>query len=249
MLGMMRTGTSVVARILDLMGIYLGSEEDLLAANPENPSGFWEHREIIALNEALLLRLGGTWYEPPELMPGWEVDARIEDLREQGQELIRAKFAGRQQWGWKDPRTCLTLPFWQSLVPPVAHVICVRNPAETAHSLDAMWWVRRRLDDPLEQGVELWFEYTRRALEHTHRRRRLLVFYEDLIADWRRESSRLASFVGRADALASSELEQAISTFVQPELRHQVAESANQRSDAARLYCDLRRQVPPADSG
>jgi hypothetical protein len=245
---MMRTGTSVVARILDLLGVYLGSDDDLLAPNPENPSGFWEHREIIALNEELLARFGGTWYAPPELPRGWEFDPSIRDLRERGQELIRSKFAGRPRWGWKDPRTCLTLPFWQSLVDPMRYLLCVRSPVETARSLEAMWWVQRRLSAPFEQGVQLWLTYTTRALEHTRDRRRLLLFYEDMIADSRREASRLASFVGSADALESSDIERAIDEFVQPDLRHQVAEPTKERHEAERLYLELRRHRPPAET-
>ena len=32
-------------------------------------------------------------------------------------------------WGWKDPRTCLTLPFWQDVIGSIRYVICIRNPA------------------------------------------------------------------------------------------------------------------------
>lgn len=244
----MRTGTSVIARILGLLGIYLGSNDDLLAPNPENPYGFWEHRDIIALNEELLARFDGTWYEPPELPPGWETDSSIEDLRERSQELIRAKFAGRPQWGWKDPRTCLTLPFWQLLIPSLRYIVCVRSPIETARSLEAMWWVRRRLTDPFTQGVDLWFEYTQRALEQTRRRRRLLVFYEDVLGDWRREASRLATFVDRTEPLASKRLERAIEEFVQPTLRHQWATPTNTGHPAEQLYLELRRRRP-VDNG
>ncbi len=64
-LGMMRTGTSAVAGLLDLLGVHFGPKDRLLEPNVANPSGFWEHRGVIALNDELLARLGGSWHTPP----------------------------------------------------------------------------------------------------------------------------------------------------------------------------------------
>src|SRR5262245_57953734 len=53
-LGMHRSGTSVAARLMNLLGIDLGVEEHLLGPQPDNPKGFWEYQPILALNEELL---------------------------------------------------------------------------------------------------------------------------------------------------------------------------------------------------
>ena len=73
-LGMMRTGTSAVAGVLELLGAHFGPTERLLEPNVANPTGFREHRGILDVNNELLGRLGGTWYAPPALRVGWADD-------------------------------------------------------------------------------------------------------------------------------------------------------------------------------
>ena len=40
--GMHRSGTSIVSRLLNLLGAHLGPEDDLMPPKPDNPTGFWE---------------------------------------------------------------------------------------------------------------------------------------------------------------------------------------------------------------
>ena len=61
-LGMHRSGTSVLARALPVLGISLG--ERLLPAHPCNPKGFFEDADINAGNRALLKELGASWESP-----------------------------------------------------------------------------------------------------------------------------------------------------------------------------------------
>jgi hypothetical protein len=242
MLGMMRTGTSLVAGILARLGVDLGPSEHLLQANRANPTGFGEHRGVIALNDEVLGLLGGSWYSPPDLPQGWEARSDLEPLRKRASALIESEFGTGQLWGWKDPRTCLTLPLWQSLVPSLAYVICLRDPVHSARSLAGLPWARRRLSHPFERGLELWTRYTCAALENTAADRRMLVCYDDLIADWRREASRLAAFIDRGEAFG--EIESEIERLVQPGLRHQEDGSVSDDPEAAearRLYRELRR--------
>ena len=53
-LGMHRAGTSAVTRLINLMGAYLGPEEQLLPATPDNPKGYWERIDVLQLHEWLL---------------------------------------------------------------------------------------------------------------------------------------------------------------------------------------------------
>jgi hypothetical protein len=46
-------------------------------------------------------------------------------------------------WGWKDPATCLTLAFWQTLLPHMRYVICIRNPLDVAISMERLEWGSR----------------------------------------------------------------------------------------------------------
>jgi hypothetical protein len=192
-LGMHRSGTSLVARVLNVLGLDLGPEEHLMQPALANPAGYWESLPITDINDEILSRLGGSWSQPPALAAGWERRPELAELRQQARELIEADFSGSALWGFKDPRSCLTLPFWQRILGPMRYVICLRNPLDVAASLGA-----RKVEPlPFEQGVELWLTYVHAALAATAGHRRQLVFYEDLMADHEPVVGRLARFIGR----------------------------------------------------
>jgi len=65
--GMHRSGTSMVARLLYLCGLYLGPESELLPPRPDNEEGYWENFYFVKLNEEILARLNGGWDWPPPL--------------------------------------------------------------------------------------------------------------------------------------------------------------------------------------
>jgi len=187
-LGMHRSGTSLVARLLNLLGVDLGPEESLMTPTGDNAGGYWEHQGITNLNDDILARLGGTWDAPPPLAPDVFAGPDFADLRRTARRLIASDFGESRLWGWKDPRTCLLLPFWQLVIPSTRYVVCLRNPADVARSV-------ARAIGKVDRGLELWLRYTTDVLTFTRGHRRLLVFYEDVMADWKGELGRLATFV------------------------------------------------------
>ncbi len=216
-LGMHRSGTSVATRVLNLLGISLGPTEHLGTATPDNPKGFWEHQPILNLNIEILERLGGNWHEPPPFPPGWETTPEFADLRQKARALVAQNFASGE-WGWKEPRTCLTLPFWQQVLPPLRYLICVRSPMEVAASLE------KRDGFSIEKSVRLWQIYTEAAIEQTARHPRHFIFYEDMIHTHYEEVARLAKFLGRRDALEQPTVLAAIEDFIDSDFhRHQVS--------------------------
>jgi len=248
-LGMMRTGTSAVAGVLELLGVHFGPTDQLLEPNMANPTGFWEHKGIIAVNDELLARLGGAWHAPPDVRDGWEVERELDDLRRRAAAIIETDLATHDVWAWKDPRTCLTLPFWRRLVPDLLPVVCLRRPVETAQSFAELgemgWTAVERLEQPHETALDLWSRYTTAALEHTQGRARLLVFYDELLGDPLRESHRLAVFSG-LPGRHSPKCQEAIREFLRPGLRHPVA-TADHRDRSAEhpahaLYARLLRE-------
>jgi hypothetical protein len=77
-LGMHRSGTSMITRLLNLCGLYLGREEAMLPPSPEdNPDGYWENQSITDLNEEILASLGGSWSRPPEMPTGWSQHSHL----------------------------------------------------------------------------------------------------------------------------------------------------------------------------
>jgi hypothetical protein len=232
-LGMHRSGTSLATRLLNLLGVYLGRQERLVPANDNNPRGFWEHSGVFRVNKHILSRLGGHSHAPPTMSPDWERRPDLADLRDRAREIIRDNFSGMPLWGWKDPRTCLTLPFWQELIASIDYVLCVRHPLAVARSLRT----RDRL--PMEQGIRLWLTYVESSLRYTTSRTRMLVMYDDVVSDPLRETRRLARFLGRQELVESSEVQRAVLEFTDDRLRHHDGSGPEADDRVPDHICDL----------
>jgi hypothetical protein len=224
-LGMHRSGTSAATGVLKILGVSLGPSAELLPAAPDNPKGYSEHGPIVALNHDLLARLGGRAFAPPELPSGWESLPELGDLHERGGQIVRASFTGEQLVAWKDPRTCLTLPFWQRLMPPMRYVICVRHPADVARSL------HRRNRVAYERSCYLWLLYTRRALSGTMGQSRCLVVYDRMIDNPTQECAMLASFIGTPARAEQPAVKLAVEMFLDANLRHHRSTDPDAPSD------------------
>jgi hypothetical protein len=188
-IGVHRSGTSMVAGLLQRCGLYLGPEDQLLGANPENPEGHYEHTEFLRIDDALLSHFGGSWNLPPKLNAGWERDNSIEQLRQEAVALVNT-FSGKLPWGWKEPRTTILLPFWKAIISQLRFVICVRSPLAVAKSL------AKRDRIPIEHGVVLWHRYMRAAVNDTAGCPRIFSYYEDFFTDPTAETDALLEFCG-----------------------------------------------------
>jgi len=128
--------------------------------------------------------------------------------------VIEEDFAAAKLWAWKDPRTCLTLPFWQRLLPSMRYVICLRNPLDVAYSLE------RRDGFSLETSVRLWLLHVVSSLRHSAGHPRLLLFYEDFMAQPHQELRRLARYLGTSARAAEEGTQKAVREFLTAELQH-----------------------------
>jgi hypothetical protein len=240
-LGMHRSGTSLVAGILRLLGVDLGPDEEFLPPDPNNQSGYFELAELVEINDEILAHHGGSWDQLPQLPPGWEQSDEIAQIRDRARRLLGRRFAGSRTWAWKDPRTCITLPFWQRLAPGLRYVICLRNPIDIARSLRSREGEERTLED----HVRDWLAHTASALVYTADRPRIVVHYERFFQDAEYEVRRLAAFLGRQDRLEEPATMERIFEFIDPGLVHARSASsaiADQRAvpfDAAALYLAL----------
>ncbi|MGN6189350.1 MAG: sulfotransferase family protein [Conexibacter sp.] len=214
-LGYHRSGTSMVTRMLNLLGVDLGDEAALLPPEErDNARGYWEPRWMIDLNEEILAAVGSGTFAPFAPEPGWERAEALEPLRERARALLDEHFAGRALWGWKDPRTSLTLPFWRELIDgPLRCVLCVRSPADAVASL-----LRRNVGIDGWTYAERWLDHVALALAATAPAERTVVFYEDALRDPAGEAHRIAAFLGME--APSSEALAPIVASVDPELRH-----------------------------
>lgn len=211
-LGMGRSGTSTTADVLRRLGIYWGPEELMMGPQPDNALGFLEFIPLYEINVSLLARLGGDWHRPPILPMGWEKSPDLDDLRKKAGATIEKYFSG-VVWGFKDPRCCLTLPFWKTVIPnPIECVIPIRNPLEVAASL------HRREQLPISRGLALWTAYVAWAWTASEGLRRLVVSYGRLLESPEPEIFRLIDFLGLA---SSADLVENAALWILGDLKHQ----------------------------
>ena len=213
-LGMHRSGTSVAARAVNLLGVPFGCGR-LVPTTDGNPLGHWEHWALQDVNNDLLHAFGGNWAGPPTLDAQWEYDPRAEQFIGRAAETWLTAHRS-EPWLWKDPRTCLTLPFWRRAVDfsPVA-ILIYRHPLEVASSLAA------RNGFSATASLALWERYTRDALTGMAGWPVLVTSHSDLMADpleWAKEVREFLVDHGVAIGLDNWRVEQAARSVV-PQLR------------------------------
>lgn len=106
-LGMYRSGTSLVSGLLYHMGIFMG--EDF--GSNDDPWPHYEDQAFVSLNQQLLTSAGGSWRNPPSIESLWTASHAY---NERIQRLLRNRCSNKPLWGFKDPRTCLTVPIWHN---------------------------------------------------------------------------------------------------------------------------------------
>jgi hypothetical protein len=186
-LGMHRSGTSCLAGSLQQRGLHLG---EVYEWRPYNLKGNRENQRIMDLNNAVLAHAGGSWDHPPQHLSWSPAHAAERDA------IVRELHAGcAGAWGFKDPRTLLTLAFWREGIADARLVGTFRHPAQVARSLHA-----RDPNMSLAQGLELWRLYNERLLACHEQAAFPLVSFDADEDGYRRAVDRIARELGLAAA-------------------------------------------------
>lgn len=179
-LGMHRSGTSALTRVLALSGYAL--PKTLMPPAPDNPTGFWESMPISELNDRMLRRIGARWDSPFAYAPDQSHDRQLLKFRSEALDLLRAEFPASESIVLKDPRINIIYDFWGSVLEEagydIAPIIAVRNPLDVAASLS------KRNGFPTAKSFLLWTAYHLAAERWTRNQRRAFVLYADLLRDW-----------------------------------------------------------------
>ncbi len=229
-LGMHRSGTSALTRVLNLLGLDAGRDV-LMGPSESNPTGHWEVERLTSFNDRVLDELGGRWSAPPPLVDGKALTALAGGAwGDEAAGLHAEAFAG-PSWVWKDPRLCLLLPFWRTVLrrdgaPPPHEVVALRDPQEIARSLAV------RDGMAVGFGLALWERYTRALLAALDGHDPCFVHYERLLAEPEGVARELVAFC--ADEPLSDEPERlaAVSDYLDRGHRHQSGGDGDLLSDA-----------------
>lgn len=207
LLGMHRSGTSILAEMLQVLGMYIGRKLS-------------QHSEplfIAQLNDSLLGMAGSSWYNPRAYME-MSVTAdfhqkAVGKIRESLDRGLAKQFLGLEHsfsllaavpcyWAFKDPRTCITIPQWLELFPAARVIHITRHPLDVAISIQTREYQRQKEgyapipeNEDLDQALNLWELYVtaaRRAKDATPNYHELR--FEDLMSAPRERLEELVEF-------------------------------------------------------
>lgn len=240
-LGMHRSGTSLLTNLLHAMGCYTGPASELLPANEQNPAGFWERIDANLIDMEILRRCGATWCEISTFSPFRCGD----DARGHSTQRIQAvvdNISAHPVSVLKEPRMCLVFDAWRPLLPAPLCIFMVRRPVEVAASL------KRRDAFPLQVGIALWEAYTRRALQASEGLPGYVVWHHDLMDEPAATIRALHHWLADAGAAglrvpADNEL----AGIVKPALRSRMALASDARELLNESQTELVEALAPGD--
>jgi hypothetical protein len=232
-IGMHRSGTSLLTRLLHQAGVPMGSDQ-----NVHDESAFF-----LDLNKFLFRAAHADWDYPQPVVLLLEVP----ELRQALREHLRSRCASRSNraylgwrrflrssrleaqpgpWGWKDPRNTFTLPLWLEVFPNARVLNVYRNGVDVAESLVVRERSRvARIHNAVrscrclthERAFELWTEYVTASLRVTasiEADRVHQVRYESFLEAPESGLREIAAFLGLD--LSDAEL-RALASGVEPE--------------------------------
>ena len=224
--GMHRSGTSALARTLNLVGGALGGNLAEGVAGDDD-LGFWEPLDVAALHDRALASAGSTWDDVSRFPQDWFASDVARSIADELLSLLRRDLADAPLFAIKDPRLCRLVPLWLAVLPRLEaraqFILLLRNPAEVAASLKA------RNDFPLAKGYLVWLRNVLDAEQATRGQERVFVTYEGLLQDWRGVVNRIGEALGMHWPPLSRTAEAEIEDFLSPGLRRERADWAEVR--------------------
>ena len=210
-LGMHRSGTSIITGMLEKLGGSVG--ETPMPAAPENPDGFWENEEVVLLNEAYLDKLRSCWADP-HLLPEdvWQ-DEITTKFRKKADKLLKREYAGHEMALVKDPRMCRVMPLWDPIFAEhyqrITCVVASRPFPEVVLSL------ARRNDFSAYLGTLLWIQHVLLAERYSRPYPTFFTSFTKITTEPDTIAAALAEFTSVTDQQKIS----AASGMVKPQLR------------------------------
>ncbi len=251
--GMHRSGSSLLAGCLLHLGINLGTSR--LAGNSSNGGDTFENPDIVLAHEILFRDLGCRWEMVGELPAGWLESEAAERTGQKLVHIIQEQFLDHGPWAVKDPRLCRVLPLWSKVLAQLGVTPCfvhmVRHPDEVAGSLSQNHGM-----EP-DKARLLWLVYNLDAFRDSRRQPRMLLTYDQLLADPLTALRRISDAFNLGLPCDSPEYSRTLTEFVRPEFKHHhiggaASDAKNESAQYARVYDYFRlnqgRAIDPQDA-
>jgi len=220
--GMHRSGTSALAGMLHNNHIIMGNENKWHPKpSRENPKGFYENRDFRLVNDQILKENGYRVKDFDPAIP--EALDLSEVMLTRMQQIIEGYDWYYKIWGWKDPRTCLTLGAWLHVLHQLRldHQVRVllpcRGTGDIADSMRARG-NRERAAGQFEELVRAYSKCAMAALARYKTVKHLTVDFRRLIEQPRTVADELSEFIGHRVSDTS---------FIEPAIADRVRQAAS----------------------
>lgn len=225
-LGMHRSGTSMLTGILNKLNINVGN--DVLQPANDNLKGFFENKKIVEINDQILEYFGYTWDNVDKFPNNWINKLGIKFFYRKLALAIINDFKNNEFFLLKDPRICLLLPLYIKLFNEIGVnlkiIYILRHPSEVAQSLE------KRNNMPFEKAINLWINYNNQADINSRDLERYILFYDNLLTNYETELHSIKEYLNLSLQINKENLIN-ISEFISKDLKHNFKKNLNLNSN------------------
>jgi capsular polysaccharide biosynthesis protein len=251
-LGMHRSGTSALTRVLNLMGAAVPA--DVISADAHNKAGYWEPSRLNALHEKMLAEAGSRWDDWRAFNFDNLAGPRRRFYRSEILKLLEQEYGRAPLFVLKEPRICRFVPLYADILASVGvdtrYILPLRNPLAVAASLT------KRDGFTPHFGTLLWLRHELDAECATRGKPRVFVSYDGMLEDWRPGLKRITEGLSLAWPRSSEETADAIDAHFTKEHQNHVANDDQLNADTriAGLVKDVHAaltvlEADPDDAG
>jgi GT2 family glycosyltransferase len=246
-LGMHRSGTSLLSNIMQYLGCDMADTSD--AVSDKNPAGFWERPEIVAVHDEVLAAIDRKIGTAQHLLPfpaRWWRRKEVQALKPRLVEIAIRGIAGNSNgmWGFKDPRTCRMLPLWDEVLAGVGaepiFVHAIRAPVEAGRSMSLKNPKLRPMSDA--EGELMWLLYNRDVVHYlADRPHSTIIDYDDWFTNPEIAAEQLTRALGLSGAIPDEEVMEILDELVVGEFRNHKETAPARRLTVARNFYEAMR--------
>lgn len=215
-LGMHRSGTSALTRVLNLLGCAL--PQALVGPSEGNELGHWESASAVILNDEILASAGSSWNDWGPINSDWRSSGMREQMVERATEVIREHKSLGPLFALKDPRLCRLADLWLEAADgagvDIRVLLMLRHPGEVSASLES-----RDLMAP-GYGQLLWLRHTLDAEHLSRGRKRVVCRFDRLLLDWQDTVDRIREGLDLALPRNSPSAHAEVDRFLARGMRH-----------------------------
>ena len=228
-LGMHRSGTSLVSKALSTMGFEHG--DNLMSPQPHNPKGFFEDLDLVDFNEMLLKRLGSSWdsygIDCKEIMVDLE-------LRKIAKELIQNKLKPFENLVLKDPRVSSLIEFWVSVLSEIPslkvyYVNIIRNPNSVVASL------LKRDGRDTDYWMDNWYITNKKIVQYVSSLERFDLDFDLFVKNIESTLKELSKFLG-ATLISEKQKDFALTFFDQNLVHNQDSDESTKEHPSKYIF-------------